>query len=388
MVAFHFRGDPGIYTSVWVQTLKEDFFQYISEEPGSYVHVEVFTGDFLAPKHAKAKDTILNGLLGYNPRKWRTVDVEEFAAAIFSVRIWVLAAEGLTEKLQDHLDARFGRRADYLGAIEIDPANQVHWALYKQSLVPRYRFVNGEIRIFYRKFEEAEGADAKDTAAAGAFEKRGFQVVFEDTGPRHTIFDRYQSFEHSKRIAALERYLSEHLSRITDEILMRLSAADPRLNDTLYSALATFDRVNTPEDVAQIALSCRRFQEGLADLLYPPRATSAKGRKLGQGEYRNRLWAYVEAKLAGREQELALAHLDDVGRRIDAIDRLSHKGVHNRASISRLDVHRLIVTLLILAYDLLSLSPPALEVPVEPYDAEITKLVRDFFEDQRRKDSE
>jgi len=47
----------------------------------------------------------------------------------------------------DYLDGRLRRNSAYLGAIEIDAANRVHWALYKQSLIPRYRYANGEIEF-------------------------------------------------------------------------------------------------------------------------------------------------------------------------------------------------------------------------------------------------
>jgi len=95
-------------------------------------------------------------------------------------------------------------------------------------------------------------------------------VTFEDTGARYTIFDQYQSFAHSARLATLEGYLSEHLARIADEILLRLDASDPRLKDTLYSAFRVFERIETTDEIAQVAVSCRRFIAGLADILYPP----------------------------------------------------------------------------------------------------------------------
>jgi len=129
-----------------------------------------------------ARDAVLQALLGYNPRKWRTVDHEEFASVLFSARIYVLAIVWASNKLQDYLDGRLRRNSAYLGAIEIDAANRVHWALYKQSLIPRYRYANGEIRIFYRKFEELAGADVRDTGTAADFVRAGFRVTFEDTG--------------------------------------------------------------------------------------------------------------------------------------------------------------------------------------------------------------
>jgi hypothetical protein len=319
----------------------------------------------------------LEALLRYDPRKWRTVEKEEFADALFSVRVYVLAVRGLSDEVQDHADAQLRRHSAYLGAIEIDPGTRIHWRLYRRGLVPRYRYVDGEIRIFYPKFEELEGADVRDVGMAADLKRLGFRVTFEDSGLRQTIFDPYQSFEHSKREASLERYLSEHLASIADEILLRLGASDPRLKDTLYAAFRAFERIETVDDIAQVALSCRRFLEGLASMLYPPREGLVRDRRVSASEYRNRLWAYAEERLGGGEQRLAIAQLDDVGRRIDVIDRLANKGVHGR--VSRLDVHRLIVALLVLTYDLLSLTPPPLQAPAEPYVESLEEIARDLI---------
>src|SRR5205823_9703737 len=124
---------------------------------------------------------------------------------------------------------------------------------------------------FYREFEEREGADTKDLGRAGDLERQGYHVAWEDIGVRWTVFDAYQSYEHAARLADLETYLSEHLARVADEILLRVASLDPRLRDELYAALRTFDRIQTPADVSQVALSCRRIIERLADALYPPR---------------------------------------------------------------------------------------------------------------------
>jgi hypothetical protein len=383
IVAFHFRADAGVYSSVWVLSIQERIFRCLNETDRQ-AHAVIYSGDLLVHQDLgpDGREAVLQALTGYDPRKWRTIDNEEFADVVFSKRVYVVAVEGLSTRLQDAVDAELRRSGDYLGAIEIDPANQVHWALYRQRLVPRYRYVNGEIRLFYRKFEEDAGADAKDIGTAADLKRLGFQVTFEDSGLSHTIFDRYQSFEHSKRGAALEGYLNEHLARIADEVLLRLSASRPQQMESLYAAFRTFALVETIEDIAQVAASCRRFLEGLADLLYPPRDSLVGGRKVSATEYRNRLWAYVEGSLSGAGKNLALAQLEDLGRRIDALDRLVNKGLHDQ--ISQIEVRRLIVALVVLAYDLLSLTPPPLEAAIEPHAEAFNEIVRDVIDRHRQ----
>jgi len=155
---------------------------------------------------------------------------DEFADALFSATIYVVAAEGLVRSVEEYLDHQLRRDSSSLGCLEIDPANRVHWVLYTQKLIPRYQYLDGEIRLFYREFEEGEGADTKDLSRAADLERQGFRVAWEDIGLRYTIFDSYQSFEHAARLADLQTYLSEHLARVADEILLRtLQRRHPRL---------------------------------------------------------------------------------------------------------------------------------------------------------------
>jgi hypothetical protein len=378
IVAFHFRADAEVYSSVWVFSIKERIFRRLNETD-AHAHAVIATGDLLIPHDlgTEGKEAVLQALIGYDPRKWRTIHSDEFADVLFSTRIYVVAIEGLGTALQDALDAELRRDDAYLGAIEIDPANRIHWVLYRQKLVTRYRYVDGEVRLFYRKFEADAGADAKDTGTADELKRRGFRVAFEDSGLRETIFDRYQSFEHSQRSAALDGYLQQHLGRMANEVLMRFRAADPRQMESLHAAFRTFERIETAEDIAQVATSCRRFLEGLADMLYPPRDGSAGSRKVGAAEYRNRLWAYVDENIHGAGKNLALAQLDDLGHRIDALDRLSNKGVHDR--ISAMEARRLIVGLVVVAYDLLSLTPPPLSARNEPHGEAADDIVRNMI---------
>jgi hypothetical protein len=379
--AFHFRVDEAEHGTLYGYALQDQFFLRLRDAPMKDIHLEVSTGDLLVPQHAGdegAYESILRALLGYDPRRWRSVDGAEFASTLLSARIYVIAAEGLSRRLEEYLDHQLSRDNSYLGCIEVNPANRVHWALYKASLILRYRYLDGEVRLFYRDFEEKEGADTKNTGRAKDLERLGFRVAWEDLGLRHTVFDSYQTFEQAERLSELEGFLSEHLARVADEILLRVGGLDPRLNERLYAALSAFERIQTQEEIAHVALSCRRFLEGLADAVYPARAEPVEGRDVSHEAYRNRLWAYVKDNLEGGQQRLALTQLDDIGRRVDRIDQLANKGLH--AQISQPDVRRLIAALLVLAYDLLLLSPPPLRASQEPYRENVEDFLRRSFD--------
>src|SRR5439155_7458089 len=123
-----------------------------------------------------------------------------------------------------------------------------------------------------------------------------------------------------------------------------------------------------------VALSCRRFLERLADVLYPPGPDRANGRKVGPAEYRNRLWAYVEDHLDGTDESVVLAGLRDLGDRIDRLDQLANKGVH-ASDMDPRAIHRLLISLVVLSSDVLSIAPPPLAVSNTPYEPALRQFV-------------
>jgi len=72
----------------------------------------------------------------------------------------------------------------------------------------------------------------------------------------------------------------------------------------------------------------------------------------------------LKDRLGDQEKEgaLVLAEADDQGGRIDKLDRLTSKGI--QARIERSDLHRLIVALITVTYDVLSLGYPASKRPL------------------------
>lgn len=199
-------------------------------------------------------------------------------------------------------------------------------------------------------------------------------VTFEDLGVKHTIFDAYDSYEHACRVTDLSEILVNHLGDLADQVLLRLSDIAPQIPDMLYSAFQRFEHLETSEELAQASISCRRILEDLADAVYPPRKELVKGRKVTDKEYRNRLWAYISDCLSSRDKELLLSELDDVGRRVDKIDALANKGIHDKVSLS--EVRRLLLGEVILLYDLLTLAPPPMRSIVSPDEEILTKLTR------------
>jgi hypothetical protein len=166
------------------------------------------------------------------------------------------------------------------------------------------------------------------------------------------------------------------MSSVIDQILLRSAALDPRIAETLHAALDLFEAHRTGEQLAQVALACRRVLERLADALYPPRAETVDGRQVGKTQYQNRLWAYVNQQLTDSttNKNLLQASLADIGNRIDSLENLANKGLH--AEVDAAEVQRLLVGLTALTYDLLMLGPVPTSTSEEPYRDSIIRMLR------------
>lgn len=136
------------------------------------------------------------------------------------------------------------------------------------------------------------------------------------------------------------------------------AAVDDRLLDfapQLAEALMTaFHGVTLPkqEEWSQALTTCRRFIEGLADVLYSPRDEPVNGRQVGKANYINRLWAFMDNAIeSDSNRELAKAHVDLLGSYLERLHKQTNKGVH--ASVDRIEAVKAVFHLYLLAGDLL-----------------------------------
>lgn len=111
------------------------------------------------------------------------------------------------------------------------------------------------------------------------------------------------------------------------------------LNPTLAEQLMlAFKAVSSKknEEWSQALTTCRRLLEGLADQLQPVVDGSVKSRPMGQANYVNRLWAFMDASIQSESnKELAKTHVDFLGSWMEMSNKLANKGVH--ASVTQLE---------------------------------------------------
>lgn len=354
--------------------------------PAHRRHVYILCGtmasDVLAPSREHA-ETMTGYLLGQRQSVWTTFTAGQLLEVIARRTIAAFVIQGLAARDSRLIDEKLRSIRGYLGAIQVQPG-EFSWLLYDSSLPPRYRLIGPDLRLMYAAYE-AEVEDNREFERVEEWRQRHLfeRVQWEDTGAQGTFFDPYDNPDHAKLMGESEELVGEQLSRIVDEIVLGIAKLDPRLVNQLHGALKAFDNLDNGDALAQVALSCRRLLERLADALYPAKAEKVDGRNVGQAEYRNRLWAYIKQSIvSGTQRDVMSYTLADVGNRVDAINAVANKGLH--ADLNAGEVQRLLVALLTLIYDLLTLVPLPLLTPSAPYSAGVSEVLQEMKDSSGR----
>lgn len=108
----------------------------------------------------------------------------------------------------------------------------------------------------------------------------------------------------------------------------RLLDLNPMIAEQLMLAFKSVSS-NKEEEWSQSLTTCRRLLEGLADELYPPTKEKFNGRPVGQAQYVNRLWAFMDNSIqSDSNKDLAKSHIDFLGSWLEKVNKLANKGVH------------------------------------------------------------
>ena len=98
-------------------------------------------------------------------------------------------------------------------------------------------------------------------------------------------------------------------------------------------------RTGTTEQLSQVAVTCRRIIEHVADRLCPPRETGTGEPKLGPKNYRNRLLAFADqARRNDTAIDLVCVSTDALNEQIAGLLAVTQKGIH--AEIYRVETRR------------------------------------------------
>lgn len=101
--------------------------------------------------------------------------------------------------------------------------------------------------------------------------------------------------------------------------------------DAIEKFMSAYERLGSrsEEDWSLALTATRRVIKAVADVLFPARNKEIKGRKLGEEQYINRLWAFLDLHVPkGSDKDLTKAHVKYLGSFIERLNKKASKGVH------------------------------------------------------------
>jgi len=195
-------------------------------------------------------------------------------------------------------------------------------------------------------------------------EKKGNDGTFYLTNLAVTITEAANAA--STRTAKLYSTLAfgdiprQHLDAIRDRVDRLLLDLCPEAVEQFMKAYERLAAGGT-EDWSLALTACRRVIKAVADAIFPPRDGEVSGRKVGDAQYINRLWAFLDEHLpASSDKDLAKAHVDYLGSFIQRLNEKASKGVH--AKVTHDEAVRSVLYTYLTLGDLLELAPKGTKV--------------------------
>ena len=356
-IAFHFDSDhPDLGGVSYGWPSMRLVFSALLAQRRVHITSKIFVGDV----SFKSIDTSRDGRHGSLSRTdileswqhphnslWNRLLADRVTAAF---NVYAICFESVDENTAERLHAGLVDEPSYIGAIEVDDSSPLHWRLY--PLVALFRVLDRGAQVFWDGISE----DQMDPGLLEDVRSFGFNPVsWESLSGRFSIFDPYHDFEHAKRVAEFKRDGGQLLGFVADSVVSILGDAVPDLGDRLWSAFRTFDQAETTEQLSQVAATCRRIIEHVADHVFPPTETVAGGPKLGPKNYRNRLLAFADqARCADTAIDLVSVSTNALNEQINKLLDVAHKGIH--AEIYRTETRRCLLRTILLLDDLVALK--------------------------------
>jgi len=341
-------------------------------------HMKVSVGDVLIYGRAKTWDHYdqLTERV-YFAGTWSRLIEDRLRATFRKATVYALTFENMTEAIASDLHAALVSEDSYLGLMEVDYAYGPHLVLFRNSMITLYRVEGTSCRVFYSMGDEEDGRDEQEAVEMAQL---GYaDVGWEDRGAHGTIFDDYDTLEHFQRVAAFRNTVTPSLRGGGDEaaeLVMVLEDLNPQLFNALGAAVAALERAQTEEDIAQAAVSGRRYMEKLADVLFPARTEEHNGKKVGKEQYRNRIWAFIADNISNDATRLTA-----LGKEVDRLVEEFNSGLHGDQAKPR--VLQALADVASLTAGLLALNPSDTR---KPYFAHQRRMIEFFAETIRSHD--
>lgn len=346
-------------------------------------HMRISVGDILTYSAAARSKTPTKSYLNepcravYRPTHFDRLNYIRLEETHGNATVYCWLFQNMTSVIGEALHSKLASDPAYLGAMDVAFSEPLHLGFFRNSLCENYRLHGNHCSMFYSMGEN----DDPDVSIQDCFKTHGFVVVHEDRGARRTIFDDFDSLEHFRRVEDFKTVFANFNGLDADrasDLILNLEELHPKLFDAFASAARTLARAETEEDYAQAALSGRRLLERISDYLFPPRNEVWKGRKVGQAEYKNRLWAYIEQAVAtsGKDE----SSLTQLGKEADRLVELFNAGLH--AAPTKIKVETAFVSLVTWLSDVIALSPASARKPYLAYNDSLRGLIEKMVQNR------
>jgi hypothetical protein len=362
---FNWRAYPeaGNY---WYEIRDAVFGTSVIQQSGR--HMKLSIGDVLVGLE-RGQDAQALFLAAFANSEWARVHEERLLDGFPTV--FGMVFENMPRALASQLHETLFCHAGYLGAISVHFEFPPHLALYRNRLPPQFRLEGSKLRSFYSMGNQdgCDPSELEDMRCLGYTD-----VGFEDTGAGRTILDDFDTPRHFERVAAFRELLTESLPGGEDDayqLTMMLEDLSPKLFNALGAAAERLKNAENEEEVAQVAISGRRYMEQLANVLYPPTNTPMGKRKLDKAAYRNRLWAFAEDRTEGDQ-----VRLSTIGKEVDQVVEELNAGLH--ADHPRERVARSISDAAVSTATLFALDPDAVRNGYFAYLDSVRTFVREL----------
>ncbi len=335
-------------------------------------HMRVSIGDILTYSSVSTSEELENLCRGvYVPFSLDLLLKERLEKTYSTATVYCWLFQNITIEIVEKLHEKLISCDYYLGSMDVNFSLPIHLIFFRNYLCEMYRINSNKCWIFYSMGENED----PDISVKEMFIKYGFYIDYEDIGARRTIFDDYDYLEHFQRIKKFCDIFSSFTKVDGDmlsDIIINLEEIHPNLFDSFSSAAMAIQRAETEEDIAQASLSGRRVLEKIADYLFPPQTDDWNGRKIGEAEYKNRLWAYIENTLLGigiQDKNV----LERMGNEVNRLIDLFNKGIHSK--MKKIEIEDAFCDLIIWLLEIVNISPSAIRRPYVAYQKKLLEFI-------------
>ena len=186
--------------------------------------------------------------------------------------------------------------------------------------------------------------------------------ILADVG--NTVFQYLLRCETTLRLSATGERIFDRYRSVVDRMLEQIA---PEVLDMLNAAIRRSTESGDSESRVHALTSCRRVLVAVADAIFPARSEQYIGqdgesRAVGPSQYRNRIMAALDSADSARTRRRAVSALiQDFAVRLDRLDALTQKGVHENPTAHDVDFG--VIQTYAIAGEILELASSDLHTP-------------------------